>query len=309
MLYYAAERRRLVVPFDAALRSEALATLDAAKSCARRPRPMPLINDPRCPRCSLQPICLPDEVNAQCESAKSNHFVRPRHIWPPRDDGIHIVVQNNGTKVGVRGAAMILTDKDGKKLKDIPLAGVESFALLGAAQISTQALHTLADRGIPVAFLSASGRIVAMVDPMDAVSADTRRAQVRQLDQPRKTLELARALVAAKITNQRTLLMRNYSDLPPQVTNEMAVQAERAANAETIDSLLGHEGQAAAIYFSHFAQMINCDIGLEFNANGRQRRPPPDPVNTVLSFAYTMLTHECTAALRAASAVSSSTVS
>jgi CRISPR-associated protein Cas1 len=384
VVYYAAEKRRVRVAVDEALRREALDTLAAAKECAAGPRPLPLVNDARCPKCSLQPICLPDEVNQQREADGSGE-VKPRKIWPPRDDGIHVVVQENGTKVGVRGQAMQVTDKDGTKLKDVPLAGVESVSLLGTVQISTQALHVLADKGIPVAFLTAAGRIAALVDPLDSVSADTRRAQVREFDKPGRCLELARALIAAKIANQRTLLMRNYSapaqavdpfaavpavlrsadgalapdclaadpvaagspdpsaqhdrrsplgpgdlrsglrrgretraeqetraepggraepgeqGLPARVAEELATQVEQAARAASLESIRGHEGQAAAIYFEHFAGMIKSDVAAAFDAHGRQRRPAPDPVNAALSFAYSMLTHECTAALRVAS--------
>lgn len=301
VLYYAAEKRRLDVPFDAVLRSEALSALDAAKACARGSRPYPLVNDPRCPRCSLQPICLPDEVNQQRQMSSGND-PKPRKIWPPRDDGIHVVAQQDGTKIGVRGAAMIVTDKNGKKLKEMPLAGVESLSLLGPVQISTQAMHTLADRGIPVALLSAGGRVVAAVDPLDSTSAETRRAQVRKFDQPERCLELSRALISAKITNQRTLLMRNSNgNLPSRVVDDLANQAEQAAKAASIESVRGHEGQAAALYFGHFAGMVKGELAEEFDANGRQRRPPPDPVNAALSFAYSMLTHECTASLRVAS--------
>lgn len=299
VLYYAAEKRRVCIPVNDALRREALETLAAAKSCADGPRPLPLINDPRCPRCSLQPICCPDEVNCQRE-AEDNGHVKPRKLWPPRDDGIHVVAQQDGTKVGVRGSSMVVTDKDGQKLKDVPLAGVESVSLLGSVQISTQALHTLSDRGIPVAFLTAAGRTAAMLDPLDSASAETRRAQVRRFDAPAACLELSRALIAAKIVNQRTLLMRNTDDLPPTVVSELATQAERAQNAAAIESLRGHEGQAASLYFDNFARMIKSDIASEFDANGRQRRPAPDPINSALSFAYSMLTHECTAALRVA---------
>jgi len=302
ILYYAAEKRRVFVPFDANLRAEALATLDAAKSCARGPRPLPLVNDPRCPRCSLQPICLPDEVNQQrqqCDGVESN---KPRKIWPPRDDGIHIVAQQHGTKVGVRGAAMRITDKNGRKVKEVPLAGVETLSLLGSVQVSTQALHTLTGRGIPVAFLSAAGRVVAMLDPLDSTSAETRRAQVRSFDQPSRCLELSRELVASKIFNQRTMLMRNHNgDLPPRFGDDLAAQAEKAALATSVDSIRGHEGQAASLYFDQFASMFKTELAAEFDANGRQRRPPPDPINAALSFAYSMLTHECTAALRTAS--------
>lgn len=302
ILYYAAEKRRVLVPFDEGLRTEALATLEAAKACARGPRPLPLVNDARCPRCSLQPICLPDEVNQQRHAAIDNGHVKSRKIWPPRDDGIHIVAQQNGTKVGVRGGAMTISDNNGKKLKELPLAGVESLSLLGSVQVSTQALHTLAGRGIPIAFLSAAGRVVAMLDPLDSTSAETRRAQVRGFDQPERCLELSRALVAAKIVNQRTLLMRNHNGkLPPRITDGFAAQADQAAKAVSLDSIRGHEGQAAAIYFGQFAGMFKSELASEFDAHGRQRRPPPDPINAALSFAYAMLTHECTAALRTAS--------
>jgi CRISPR-associated endonuclease Cas1/CRISPR-associated protein Cas4 len=319
VLYYAAERRRVDVVVDDTLRQEALATLAAAKACAAGTRPLPLVNDPRCPRCSLQPICLPDEINAQREAATAS----PRKLWPPRDDGIHLVVQQNGTRVGVRGSALHITEADGTKVDDIPLANVESFSLLGPVQVSTQALHTLADRAIPVAFLSAAGRLVAMVDPLDSVSAETRRNQVRKFDDPAACLALSRALVAAKIRNQRTLLMRNYEQssrhtpcaatepdddgtrsvpatLPRLVADLLAHEAAAAENAGSIASVRGHEGQAGALYFAHFAGMLKGEMAGEFDQHGRQRRPPPDPVNSCLSLAYTMLTHECVAALRTA---------
>jgi CRISPR-associated protein Cas1 len=112
--------------------------------------------------------------------------------------------------------------------------------------------------------------------------------------------ELSQALVTAKILNQRKLLMRNLETVPPFLPERLAERAELARTAETIDEARGHEGQAAALYFEHFGGMFKSELGLEFDANGRQRRPPPDPINAVLSFAYTMLTHECTAALRTA---------
>ncbi len=298
-IYYAAEKRRLVVPFDAALRAEALATLEAAKQAARGPRPLPLLNDPRCPRCSLLPICLPDEVNQQRGDGPPE-LPAMRRLWPPRDEGLHLVAQRRGTRIGVRGAAMVVSDDSGAKTHDVPLANLESLSLLGGVQISTQAITLLSERGVPIAFLSAAGRLTALVDPLDSVSAETRRAQVRRFDQPAACLDLARAVVVAKIANQRKLLMRNHAALPPRIAEALAEEARRAAQAESIDSLRGHEGQAAALYFGQFAGMLKSELTGEFDANGRQRRPPPDPVNACLSFAYSMLTHECTAALRTA---------
>lgn len=296
VLYYAAVRRRIDVVVDDALRKEALETLEEAQRCAIGPRPLPLVNDPRCPRCSLQPICLPDEINAERDCQTGS----PRKLWPPRDDGIHVVAQRQGTRVGVRGATLRVTESDGTTAQEIPLASVESLSLLGSVQISTQSLHTLSDRKIPVAFLSAAGRLVSLVDPLDSVSAETRRNQVRRFDQPASCLALSRQLIASKIRNQRTLLVRNGSSVPKPVLDALAAQALAAEQAVSIDSLRGHEGQAAALYFEHFASMIKSDVAEEFDQNGRQRRPPPDPINGCLSLAYSMLTHECTAALRTA---------
>ncbi len=293
VLYYASERRRLIVPITNALRAEALETLNSARSIATQPRPLPLINDPKCPRCSLHSVCLPDEINASRGVQE-----KPRQLWPPRDDGIHIVAQSHGTKVGIRGGTLQITEVDRGVVQEIPLASVESLSLLGTVQISTQAMHTLADRSIPVAMLSAAGRLISVVDPLDSVSADTRRNQVRVFDQPEKCLELSRVLIAAKIRNQRTILMRNACDLPTSVRESLAEQAAAAEKAESLASLRGHEGQAASIYFEHFGMMLNGALRDEFDQHGRQRRPPTDPVNCCLSMAYSMLTHECSSSLR-----------
>jgi CRISP-associated protein Cas1 len=320
VVYYAAEKLRLRLPVDDALRSEALACLEAARRCAEGPRPPPLVNDPRCPRCSLQPICLPDEVNHQRFTAAtvegevvacggvlrtgSEVDLTPRKLWPPRDDGIHVVLQREGVRVGVRGESVRVTDKDGGLVRDLPLANVESLAVLGGVQVSTQALTVFADHEVPVAFMSAAGRLVAMMDPMGPTSAAVRLGQARTLDRPEKALELARAVTLAKIANQRTLLMRNHAELPGSVPADMAAAGDAAAKAETMNELRGHEGNAAAIYFRQFSGMfkeVASSVAARFEVNGRTRRPPRDPINAVLSFAYSMLTNECVSACRLAS--------
>ncbi|MEO5366242.1 MAG: CRISPR-associated endonuclease Cas1 [Magnetococcus sp. WYHC-3] len=299
VIYYAGEKLRLRITVDDALKAEALLTLENAKQCAEGSRPLPLVNDPRCPRCSLQPICLPDEVNHQRAQSSSDELT-PRKIWPPRDDGIHVVAQQEGVKVGVRGMELRVTDKNGSAVKTMPLANLESLSLLGSVQITTQAIRALADMNTPIAFLSPAGRLVAMIDPLDSVSAEVRRSQIRKLDRMEVCLELARALVSAKIMNQRTLLLRNHSSLPAGVAADLVKEAKNAAQSDSVDSVRGHEGQAAAIYFGHFSGMFKGPLSVEFDANGRKRRPPPDPINSCLSLAYSMLTHECVAALRLA---------
>ena len=312
-LYYASERLRLRVVVDDTLRTFALGHLETAKLVAQGSRPAPLINDPRCPRCSLQPICLPDEINHQRLTAitvdgqtvgATPDELTPRKLWPPRDDGIHVVLQKEGIRVGVRGQSVRITDKDGQLVRELPLANIESLAVLGGVQVSTQALAVFAEHEVPVAFMSSAGRLVAMMDPLGPTSAAVRAAQVRVLDRPERALELARAITMAKIANQRTLLMRNHTGLPPRVASDLQQCVSSAERAKTLDELRGHEGNAAAIYFANFAGMFKqgvSDIAARFVANGRQRRPPPDPINSVLSFGYAMLANECTAACRLAS--------
>jgi CRISPR-associated protein Cas1 len=293
------ERLRLGVRVDEVLRSEALRTLEEAKRCVAGPRPLPLVNDPRCPRCSLQPICLPDEVNL-LRAPSPGEEATPRKIWPPREDGIQVVAQREGLKIGIRGMELRVSDKNGATVRTLPLANLESLSLLGSVQISTQAVVALADRNVPVAFLSSAGRLAAMIDPLDSVSAEIRKAQVRRFDRDESRLALARAVVSAKIANQRTLLLRNHPALPATASAELAREARNAARAETTEAVRGHEGRAAAVYFGLFPGMIRGPLAEEFEAHGRRRRPPPDPVNACLSMAYAMLAHECTAALRLA---------
>lgn len=298
VLYYAAEKRRITVEITDDLVSEALQVLSDAIAATAGPRPPPLLNDPRCEGCSMQPICLPDEINY--ERSEQETRSKPRSLWPPNDAGTLLVAQQRGAVVGIRGESIRVKDAEGRLQAELPLAGVDSLALLGGVQISTQAVHALATKGIPLAYLSAAGRMVAFIDPLDSVSAKVRRAQVLTIEDPGRRLEFVRALIAAKIRNQRTLLLRNCHPLPNSERDYLVELADRASAAPSIDSARGLEGAAAAFYFGRFHRMAKGELAEHFLANGRQRRPPPDPLNCVLSFAYSMLVHECVAALRQA---------
>ncbi len=305
VLYYAAERRRLTVTVDDDLRRAALAELQAARLTAAGSRPLPLVNDARCPRCSLQPICLPDEVHHQRATATADSSAAdppaPRRMWPPRDDGLHLVAQTEGVRVGVRGASLRFVDRHGVCVREMPTATIESLTVVGAVQVSTQALHLLADNGVPVVFMTSAGRAVAWLEPPGPTSARVRTAQVERFTRTGDRLDVARAIVAAKISNQRTLLMRNAPDLPPATLAELSERARTAAAAPSVETLLGHEGQASAVYFASFSSMLrNAELGRLFTESGRKRRPPPDPVNALLSFAYSILVNESVSALRSA---------
>jgi CRISPR-associated protein Cas1 len=299
VVYYAKEKRKLHFPVDEALKKEALDVFESAKQCSLGSRPLPLENDPKCPRCSLQPICLPDEINYQRNNG-ANEELTPRKLWPPHEDGIQVIAQKEGTRIGIRGQELFLSDNDGNKIKTIPLATLESLSIVGNIQVTTQAIRACAEAGVPIAYLSGAGRLVAIIDPVDSVSAHIRKAQVLKLSQPEICLRLAQAVIYAKIINQRTLLMRNNSELPKDVADTLLGEAKKALDSETMEEVRGHEGYAASLYFRYFADTIKGPLREEFKKNGRARRPPPDPVNATLSLAYSMLTHECISALRVA---------
>ena len=300
LLYYATEKRKLSLPITDELITKALEVLNEAQSIATAgERPAPLINDAKCQGCSLQPYCLPDELN-YLNSTDPPEELTPRRMWPPRDDGIHLIIQSPRTRAGVRAAELVVTDPEGKESARAPLHSVESLSLLGVPQLTTQALHRLSEQGIPIAWLSAAGRMIAMADPLDSVSAQVLKAQILRFEEEETCLEIARALITAKLSNQRTILMRNHENPPPSDLREMARCIEKAATAESLDVLRGYEGQGAAIYFKLFAGCLNDEFAETFARHGRKRRPAPDPVNCCLSMAYTMLVHECTTALRLA---------
>jgi CRISPR-associated protein Cas1 len=130
-----------------------------------------------------------------------------------------------------------------------------------------------------------------------------RREQFRLADVPGFCLRLARALVAGKVRNQRTMLQRNHIELPPSALAMMKCMQDDAERAESLDELLGIEGNAARVYFQNFAGMIKLDepgnsssgsTDFTFDFNHRNRRPPLDPVNALLSLAYSVLAKDLT---------------
>src|SRR5208283_1767600 len=123
------------------------------------------------------------------------------------------------------------------------------------------------------------------------------RSQYAAAMDPARSLAFARDFVVAKIENCRTLLMRNHPDLPGEITEKLSGFAKEARIADAMDNLLGIEGMAARVYFSAFSGMLkNCqeDSGLSFDFKGRNRRPPVDQINALLSYAYALLSKDLT---------------
>lgn len=195
----------------------------------------------------------------------------------------------------------IVVEIDKQELGRVPLHMLASLVVFGAVYLSPASMQACAASGITIVFLDRFGRFQARIEGPVTGNVLLRRAQYRVSENPN---EIVRSLVIGKVSNQRAVLMRALRDYGNEmaeakrtaltdVTERMANILRRvAAGADNADILRGAEGEAANLYFGVFDSLIrSSDEALRFR--GRSRRPPLDPVNALLSFLYTLLTHEC----------------
>lgn len=302
VIYFAAAKKRVSIGIDAELIEITLEAVARVRELtAKKEIPPPLIDSPKCNGCSLIGICLPDETNVLRSLTKTNPDAPLRQLHPARDIGLPLYVQEQGARVGLSGECLVVKSRDeGKKEKttEVPLAHTSQVCILGNVQVSTQALRELMQRGIQVAFFTTGGWYCGRAIGIESKNATVRIAQLRMADDPSRCLAFARRIVEAKIINCRTLLMRNAEGIPREsrpgnVFNDLNIDATAAQGGDpalgsaSVDWLLGVEGIAAKRYFEHFSKMLKGSP--TFDLNGRNRRPPKDPVNALLSFAYALL--------------------
>lgn len=293
MLYFVESRQRVKVPFDNALVSRTLELLSGIKDMAASGQiPQPLVDSPKCPRCSLVGICLPDEVNFISTNGHTVKADDVRRLTPARDDSLPVYVHSQGAVVGKSGDQLEVKQK-GQVLQKIRLMEVSHLSVFGNVQVTAQALRELCDRDISVCHFTYGGWFNGITTGMGHKNVDLRCRQYLGAMAPDTALPIARQIVYGKIKNCRTLLRRNHRDPPVAILMELNRLADRAQNAPSMDTLLGIEGAAARTYFSEFEGMIK-STSLEFDFQGRNRRPPRDPVNAVLSFLYAMLIKQAT---------------
>jgi len=297
VLYFAGSRARVEVPFTPKLERRTRELLAEAHAAAEsRELPPPLEDSPKCNGCSLAGICLPDETLALRQVPEDSATLSVRRLYPMREEAAPLYVQEQGARIGKRGASLVIKQK-GEQLATARLKDVSQLILCGNIQISTQTLHQLCEAGVPVVYLSTGHWFYGVTLGMGLKNAFDRAAQFRAVGEPARCLTFARRLIADKGINQRAVLRRNGT-APTRVGDELADLIQRARTADSIASLLGIEGALARAYFAHFATMFRSrDLSDQWDFEGRNRRPPRDPVNAMLSFAYAMLTKECAVAL------------
>lgn len=340
----------------------------AARACSTGPIPSPLDHSPKCPRCSLAPVCLPDETqflqmavpDPELPSSESQLALpglasetalldetkvavladalasddpawemlpeprsprlagegEVRRLVAPDVDTKVLYVNTPGVMVAKKGETVVVKEK-GDTLAEVRIKDLHHLAVFGAAQISTALIQTLCEMDVPVSYFSMGGWFYGLTRGHGLTNVFTRIRQFARAADPAHSLVLARLFVYGKIRNQRTLLMRNHVEPPQLALRAMKHAASAALSAPNQATLLGIEGAAALVYFRNFGGMIKGpddtdDIpGLEethtdrvlatqtafnFDFKTRNRRPPRDPVNALLSLAYSLLARDCTVA-------------
>jgi len=289
VLYFAGSKERVTVPFDEELRERTHSAVNGLRFMAAGGKiPPPLEDSPKCPRCSLVSICLPDEVNFLKKADAS-----PRPMGVGRDEALPLYVQANGAKVAKRGGELHVTVED-KPAATARLSEVSQVVLMGNVYLTTPCLHELLRREIPVSWHSYGGWFLGHSVATGHKNVELRTAQYRASFDPAQCLQIAKALVRTKIANCRTLLRRNWrgEERPAPLLEDLNGDIRRVAKAEDLQQLLGIEGAAAARYFGAFDNLIKKDAdtaSFTFDFQRRKRRPPPDPVNALLSYAYSVL--------------------
>jgi CRISPR-associated protein Cas1 len=290
-IYYVESKERVGVPFDDELLSmtrNALSTLRAMASGGQIPPP--LVDSPKCPRCSLVTICLPDEVQyfRRAELA-------PRPLAVPHVEALPLYIQQFNAKLAKNGEVLEIS-KDDTVLATARISEVSQVVVMGNVYITAPCLQELMQRDIPISWHSYGGWFFGHSVGNGHKNVELRTAQYRASFSENVCLRIARGLVAAKVANSRTQLRRSWKsdEKPERALADLKRIQKQIEKADSLETLLGLEGNAAAIYFAHFRGMLKTttpgdEALLSFDFTQRNRRPPTDPVNAMLSFAYTLL--------------------
>ena len=331
IIYYRGTKQRVPMEFTPELEAWVLAKIEACRVVTKGPIPPPLVDSPKCVRCSLAPVCLPDETKllsqGECRvgNAESGASVldetlpqlrnpnsaigAPRRLMAARDEKRVLFLNTQGFRIGCNDEVLKVKEKD-RTVEEVRVSDVSQVVLFGNIQITTQTIQLLCEHDIPVTFFSMGGWFYGLARGHGMKNVLVRIAQFRAAMDEAMCLRLARQFVRGKIHNHRVLFMRNHEQPPERVKLRLGQAREDLEKATSLDELLGMEGAAAAEYFREFSGMLrnpeaddipDVPSGPEapwarFDFTTRNRRPPTDPVNALLSLAYSLLAKECTVA-------------
>lgn len=214
---------------------------------------------------------------------------------------LHVMTQ--GAYLHREGETVSVRISDETRLR-VPVHTLEGLVCWGQVSCSPPLFALCCEKGVGISFLSESGRFLARVHGPVSGNVLLRRQQYRLADQPAASLTVVRMIVTAKVANSRVVLLRAAREVQDreracqlrEAANRLSVIGLDATRATSVDEARGHEGLAGQVHFSAFDAMIVGDREA-FSFSARSRRPPLDPVNALLSFAYALLRHDVESAL------------
>ncbi len=209
-----------------------------------------------------------------------------------------VYVREQGAVVRRRGERLVVTRND-KELLDLPLLQVDQLIVMGNVQVTSQAVAMLLQAEVDVVFLSLYGKFRGRLMHTGSKFAKLRHAQLQKMSNEQITLAIARQVVVGKLHNQRELLAKSMGQAGSPLQLQRAITGigqmlEQARRSQVMDSLRGYEGKAGADYWAAFRTLLPNTFGFQ----GRKYFPPPDPVNALLSFGYSLLLKDVTAAVQ-----------
>ncbi|MBA4067655.1 MAG: type I-MYXAN CRISPR-associated endonuclease Cas4/Cas1 [Isosphaera sp.] len=277
------------VPVDGRAREDRRAALADARRLRETTDRPPVADNPRlCEKCSLAPVCLPEEVRHDRDPERD-----PVRLFPPDRDGVTLHVVTQGTAVGVSGDALVVKPRDEPERKH-PMRGVEALLVHGFNQVSTQAIRKCVEHGVGVHWLTVSGHHTASLVPT-AGQVQRRVRQYRALADEAVCLRLARQLATAKVEGQyRYLLRASRGDAEARAEIREPLGGirpllGRIPGAADRDAVRGLEGMAAAHYFAALRTLLGPQVPDALRSAARSRRPPLDRFNALLGYGYGLL--------------------
>lgn len=214
-----------------------------------------------------------------------------------------LYVTSENSYLSLDGENVVILD-DKTEIGRLPLHNLEGIVSFGYRGTSPALMGACAERGISLCYLTPQGKFLARVSGKIKGNVVLRQQQYASSQDEQISLDIARNCILGKVHNARWVLERAVRDHSLQIDAEKVRSAsgflkqslELIQNCQTKEQLRGYEGEAASIYFGVFDQMI-LQQKKDFAFHGRNKRPPLDPVNALLSFVYTLLTNTITSAL------------
>lgn len=280
-IWYNMSRERITVQFDGRLKAETRQTIAQAQALlSQNILPEPLTNRKACLGCNQYRNCLPDELQATQPPPEAQTILAP-HI-----EGQAIYVDRPGSKLSIKDGSLIISAVGNEESRSIGLARINQVVIQQPANCTSSFLEACTKLKIPVMLLDFSGRWQGCIQGPPTRNVLTRLRQYQQLTNSDTSLILAKTLIQAKLINQRVWLRRHLGTDHPSV--KALVRTLKTLNrAETSASLLGMEGESSKNYFQGFSEMVNAQTGIQWK--GRHKHPSPDPLNSLLSFGYSIL--------------------